>query len=105
MNAPKTGFQSKLQATYHEIRKDKEQIEMQMTSNISKVKTWVSRSLATHRSAKLLGVVALGALMITVTGLQFAPTQTDGSSIYQPVLIPGAPTAAGYPRIRPRANP
>ena len=92
MNAPKTGFQSKLHATHQEMRKDEEQIEMHSTSNISKVKTWVSRGLATHRSVKLLGVVALGTLMITVTGLQFAPTQTDESS-YQPVLIPGAPAA------------
>ena len=93
MNAPKTGFQSKLQGTNQEIRKDEEQIEMRVTSNISKVKTWVSRSLATHRSAKLMGVVALGTLMITVTGLQFAPTQTEDSSFNQPVLIPGAPEA------------
>ncbi len=70
---------------------------MWLTSDISKVKTWVSRSLATHRTVKLMGVVALGTLMITVTGLQFAPTQTDDSSTYQPVLIPGAPAAlAGF---------
>jgi len=27
--------------------------------------------------------------MITVTGLQFAPSQSDDSGSYQPVLIPG----------------
>ena len=77
MNAPKTENQSKLQETNQEIKKDEEQIEMRVTSNISKVKTWVSQSLATHRSVKLMGGVALGALMITVTGLQFAPSQTE----------------------------
>ena len=97
MNAPKTGIKNKLQATNREIRKDEEQIEMHSTINTSKVKTWVSRSLATHRSVKLLGVVALGTLMITVTGLQFVPSQTDDSSFYQPVLIPAAPAAlAGF---------
>ncbi len=97
MNAPKTGIKSKLQATNQEIRKDEEKIEMWMTSNITRVKTWVSLSLATHRSVKLLGVVALGTLMITVTGLQFVPSQTDDSSFYQPVLVPGAPAAlAGF---------
>ena len=93
MNAPKTGIQSRLQAAYQEIRKDKEQIEMWMTSNITRVKTWVSQSLATHRSVKLLGVVALGTLMITVTGLQFVPSRVDDSSTSQPVLNPGAPVA------------
>ncbi len=97
MNAPKTGDQSKLQETNQEIRKDEEQIEMHSKSNISKVKTWVSRSLATHRSVKLLGVAALGTLMITVTGLRFVPSQTDDSSFYQPVLVPRAPAAlAGF---------
>ena len=97
MNAPKTGNQSKLQETNQEIRKDEEQIEMRVTSNISKVKTWVSQSLATHRSAKLMGGVALGALMITVTGLQFAPSQTDNSSFNQRVMVPGAPASlAGF---------
>ena len=72
---------------------------MRMTSNISKVKTWVSRSLATHRSVKLLGAVPLGALMITVTGLQFAPNQVEESerTAHTVVLIPGAPAAlAGF---------
>ncbi len=97
MNAPKTGDQSKLQGTNQEIKKDEEQIEMRETSNISKVKTWVSQGLATHRSIKLMGVVALGTLMITVTGLQFAPSQTGDSSFNQRVLIPGAPAAlAGF---------
>ena len=97
MNAPKTGFQSKLQETNQEIRKDEERIEMRVTSNISKVKTWVSRSLATHRTVKLMGVVALGTLMITVTGLQFAPTQTEDPSFNQRVMVPGAPAAlAGF---------
>ena len=97
MNAPKTGIKSKLQATNQEIRKDEEKIEMWMTSNITRVKTWVSQSLATHRSAKLMGGVALGALMITVTGLQFAPSQTDDSSFNQRVMVPGAPAAlAGF---------
>ena len=82
MNAPKTGIKSIHLATYQEKSKDEEQIEMGSTSNISKVKTWVSGSLATHRSVKLLGVAALGTLMITVTGLQFAPTQTDDSGSY-----------------------
>ena len=89
MNAPKTGIKSKLQATNQEIRKDEEKIEMWMTSNITRVKTWVSQSLATHRSVKLLGVVALGTLMITVTGLQFVPSQTDESSSYQTTIPTG----------------
>ncbi len=35
MDAPKTGFHRKLQETNQEIRKDEEQIEMRVTSNIS----------------------------------------------------------------------
>ena len=99
MNKPKSGIQSKLQAAYQEIRKDEEKIEMRMTSNISKVKTWVSQSLATRRPVKLLAVVALGTLMITVTGLQFVPSQSDESerSVHDVVLISGAPAGlAGF---------
>ena len=93
MSAPKTGIQSKLQAAFQETWKDEEKIEMWITSNISKVKAWVSQSLATRRPIKLLGMLALGTLMITVTALQFVPSQADDSSSYQPVLIPGAPAA------------
>ena len=54
-----------------------------MTSNISKVKTWVSQSLATKTPAKFMGGMALVAVLMTATALPPAIVNADDPSARQ----------------------
>ncbi len=89
-----------------EIAKGSEEIEMKLAMRLSAVKNLVSNSLATSTPAKLLGGLALGALLMTVTVPALGTIHADGPS--RPAVIEQANQAPEFdefdhypvPRIR-----
>ena len=77
MKGPAVRSQTKIGVAYQEIMKFKEESEMKLTMRITKVKGQLSEVLATQHPAKLLGGLALGALLLTVTGMHFLPNNAD----------------------------
>ncbi len=51
---------------------------MNIATRISNVKEWISVSMTKQTSAKVLGGLALGALLVTATGLPSGTTYADG---------------------------
>ena len=80
MNAPLTQSQGKLKVVYQEIKKANEEIEMRLAMQMTDVKTWLSKGLATKTPGKILGGLALGALLMTATALPLGPAFADGPS-------------------------
>ncbi len=77
MSAPKTGIQSNLNGAIQGVKTTLEEIEMKLAVDINNIKTILSPGLA----AKVLGGLALGAVLMTATALPFGTTYADGPSL------------------------
>ena len=91
--------QSQIKPAYRGFIEVKEEIEMRLAREITQVKARVFQELAAHRPAKLIGGLALGALLMTVMVLPFAIVNADGPSrplvTEETVIDPGADNLAG----------
>ncbi len=74
MSAPVIKSQGKAKIAHREILKIKEGIEMRLPAGMTKVKAWFSQGLVTQHPVKLLGGLALGALLVTAIGLPLGLT-------------------------------
>ncbi len=94
MNEPTNNHQDQTKEAYQEILKVKEGFEMKVTNHITDVTTWLSKGLSNKTPAKVLGGLAVGALILAATGLAMGreftgevglPTASD--SIQAPVEV------------------
>ena len=94
MHANQKPNENKFQAAYQEILKVKEGFEMKVTNHITDLTTRLSKGLSNKTAAKVLGGLAVGALMLAATGLAMGreftgeaglPTASD--SIQEPVEV------------------
>ena len=76
MSAPATLGQSKLNGAIQGVKTTLEEIEMKLAVDINNIKTILSPGLA----AKVLGGLALGAVLMTATALPFGTAYADGPS-------------------------
>ena len=76
MKAP-TKNQNKVRTAHQNFLKLKEEGEMKLATQITKVKLYLSKGLGTRHPVKILGVLALGALLLTATGMHFLPNHAD----------------------------
>jgi uncharacterized protein (DUF934 family) len=79
MSTPESQTQNKVRRANQSILGFKERWEMKMAAQVGKVKMVVSRSLATQHPVKLIGILALGALLLAGTGIQFVPKASNES--------------------------
>ena len=77
MSAPVTRGQSGFRIIYEKIVKVQEEIKMKLQIRMTDVKTILSKGLAT----KLLGGLALGAVLMTATALPFGTAYADEPSL------------------------
>lgn len=85
--------QNKLRAVYQEIAKVSEGVELRL--HITAVKNLVSNGLTNNAPAKLLGGLALGALLMTGTALSVGIIDADGPSRPLTSSIPSFGVADG----------
>ena len=78
MSAPAARPKSKTTVVYQRILKVPEEIEMKMRSHVIGLK--VSEVLTSKTVAKMLGGLALGAVLMAAAALLFGPTYADGPS-------------------------
>ncbi len=71
---------NQIKTTYRGFIEVKEEVEMRLAREITQVKTRVFQELAAHRPAKLIGGLALGALLMTALVLPLATVNADGPS-------------------------
>ena len=69
--------ENKFQVAYQEILKVKEGFEMKVTKPITNVTTRISQGLGSKTPAKVLGGLAVGALMLAATGLAIETGQAS----------------------------
>jgi hypothetical protein len=77
MSAPKLQTRNKVRMAHQNILRFKEEWEMKVAAQITKVKMVISRGLATQHPVKLVGILALGALLMAGTVVQFAPESNN----------------------------
>ena len=80
MSAPATQGQTKPNGAFQEIKMTLEELEMKLAVDINNIKTVVSEGLRLKTTAAILGGLALGAILMTATGLSFGTTNADGPS-------------------------
>ena len=61
--------QNKVRAAHQKMLALKEEGEMKMATQMTKIKQYLSKGLGTQHPAKILGGLALGALLVTATGI------------------------------------
>ena len=71
---------NQIKTVYRGFIEVKEEVEMRLAREITQVKTRVIQELAAQRPAKLIGGLALGALLMTAMVLPFAIVNADGPS-------------------------
>ena len=76
MSAPATRSQSKFTVAYEKILRVQEEIEMKLRLHVIDRK--ISEVLSSKTVAKMLGGLALGAVLMTAAALPFAPAYADG---------------------------
>jgi hypothetical protein len=79
MSAPVSQNQNKVKTVDQSILKFKEEPGMKRAMQITKVKMVMSRALATQHPVKLVGILALGALLVAGIAVQFAPESNKES--------------------------
>ena len=87
MNAPVMGSQRQTGTSHQQINKIKEVIDMKLANLSTKLNTKVSQILNSKTPAKVLGGIALGALMMAATALPLGSVHADESSS---MLVSGA---------------
>ena len=78
MNAALARTQNTIATVYQNILNLKEEIEMKTSLEIKNVTNWLSRNLSVRSSSKLLGGLAVGALLMTATALPLSSIYADG---------------------------
>ena len=77
MNTPEVNTQGKPRTAHQNIGKFKEEWEMKTATLTAKVNRWLHEHLAMKTPVKLLGGLALGALVVTATALPLGTTYAD----------------------------
>ena len=77
MQAKQKQNENKFQLVYQKILKVKGGFEMKGTNHITDVTTWLPKGLKSKTVAKVLGGLAIGALMLTATGLAIETGQAS----------------------------
>ena len=77
MSASVIQGQNKIQKVYGEILKIEKEIEMKISTEITNVRARISEALAINTPAKILGGLALGALLIASTALPLGTVHAD----------------------------
>ena len=90
MSAPVIVSQNKLQVMFQEIIKGKEQIEMKAAIGMKSMNNWLAASLKVKTPAKILGGLAMGALLMTATALPAGSIHADEPN--QPLVSVSIPT-------------
>ena len=78
MNAAESRTQNTIATVYQNILNLKEEMEMKTALEIKNVSNWLSQSLSVKSPIKLLGGLALGALLMTATALPINSIYADG---------------------------
>jgi hypothetical protein len=77
MNAPGVQTQGKARAGYQKALKIREDCEMRFAIGMAKVNSWLPESFAKKSSVKLLGGLAVGAMLITATTFTYDQLRRD----------------------------
>jgi hypothetical protein len=91
MSAPEFRTQDQFRKAQNIIVKFKEGWKMKVATKATKIKMVLSRGLATQHPVKLVGILALGAMLIASTAVQFAPgageESVNNSAVEKPEAI------------------
>jgi hypothetical protein len=77
MRAPVVQIQRKAKAGYQKVLKIREECEMRFTIGMAKVNRWLPESFTKKSSVKLLGGLAVGAMLITATTFTYDQLRRD----------------------------
>jgi hypothetical protein len=77
MSAPVVQTQRKARAGYQKVLKIREECEMRFAIGMAKVNRWLPESFAKKSSVKLLGGLAVGAMLITATTFTYDQLRQD----------------------------
>jgi hypothetical protein len=77
MSAPVVQTQRKARAGYQKVLKIREECEMRFAIGMAKVNSWLPESFAKKSSVKLLGGLAVGAMLITATTFTYDHLRQD----------------------------
>lgn len=77
MKAPEVRVQSTFKTVGQKIMKVGEEIEMGFGKKVINAKNRIGQALATQNPVKLVGILALGAVLMAATGLHFAPRHAE----------------------------
>ena len=77
MSAPVVQTQRKARAGYQKVLKIREECEMRFTIGMAKVNRWLPESFTKKSSVKLLGGLAVGAMLITATTFTYDQLRRD----------------------------
>jgi hypothetical protein len=102
MSAPEFQTQDQARKAYNNTVKFKEGWKMKVATQITKVKMVISKGLAPQHPVKLVGILALGALLMAGTAVQFAPKSNDEKS--GPSSVSPAVEVVIYPEDDPYAS-
>src|ERR687896_2433929 len=97
MRAPVVQIQRKAKAGYQKVLKIREECEMRFTIGMAKVNRWQPESFTKKSSVKLLGGLAVGAMLITATTFTYDQLRRDeGASLSSNTQITEASQASAY---------
>ena len=85
MSAPESRTQDQVRKAHDIIVKFKEGWEMKVATKATKIKMVLSRGLATRHPVKLVGLLALGTILMAGTAIQFAPKAGE-ESVNSPLM-------------------
>jgi hypothetical protein len=77
MSAPVVQTQGKARAGYQKVLKIREECEMRFAIGMAKVNSWLPESFAKKSSVKLLGGLAVGAMLIMATTFTYDQLRRD----------------------------
>jgi hypothetical protein len=101
MSAPADKIHDKIRTGHQNDLKFKKEGEMKMAKQITRVKTVISRGLVTQHPVKLVGILALGVLLMAGTAVHFAP-ESD-VEVGNPASVGPAAEVGIYPEDDPYA--
>jgi hypothetical protein len=97
MSAPGVQTQGKARAGYQKALKIREDCEMRFAIGMAKVNSWLPESFAKKSSVKLLGGLAVGAMLITATTFTYDQLRRDeAASLSSNSQITEASQASAY---------
>ena len=97
MSAPVVQTQGKARAGYQKALKIREDCEMRFAIGMAKVNSWLPESFAKKSAVKLLGGLAVGAMLITATTFTYDQLRRDeATSLSSNSQITEASQASAY---------